>query len=187
MIFIGFELNTPFYLQMGLYKMSKHYKRQGMNFLSSLFHHRLVKILLVSHLSQVGDSWEGFLSRNGFTQVNDIVRPHLIVNPNLDRPVTESQVVNSLDSLEFIELVFVFDETPVDKELPCFFSPKRSLEQVITELKGKDHHVLMKKSNLNNNDKPVVKNLCKGKKPQNTDLNFRNNNVGRLISRKLRN
>jgi hypothetical protein len=58
-----------------------------MNSLSSLFHHGLVKILLVSHLSQIGDNWEGFLSRNGFTQVDDTVIPHLIVNPNLDIPV----------------------------------------------------------------------------------------------------
>jgi hypothetical protein len=108
-----------------------------MNSLSSLFHHRLVKILLVYHLSQIGDSWEGFLNRNGFTQVNDTVNPHLIVNPDLDRPVTESQVFNSPDSSEFNEPTSIVDETPVDKKLPCRFSPRRSLEQIIDELKGK--------------------------------------------------
>jgi hypothetical protein len=51
MLFIGFELNMSFYLLMSLYKMSKCYKRQSMNSLSSLFHHGLIKILLVSHLS----------------------------------------------------------------------------------------------------------------------------------------
>jgi hypothetical protein len=185
MNFIGFELDMPFYLLMSLYKMSKHFKRQGIN--SSLFHHGLVKILLVYHLSKIGDNWETFLSRNGFTQVDATVNPLLIVNPNLDRPVTESQVVNSIDGSEFIEPVSVVDETPMDKELPCRFSPRRSLEQVITELKEKDHPVPMNDSNLNDNDKSVVKNFRKGKKPQSTDLNFRNKNVGHLISRKLRN
>jgi hypothetical protein len=47
--------------------------------------------------------------------------------------------------------------------------------------------VPMNESNLNNNDKPVVKNFRKGKKQQSSDLNFRNKNVGRLISRNLRN
>jgi hypothetical protein len=187
MIFIGFELNMPFYLLMSLYKMSKRYKRQSINSLSSLFHHRLVKILLVSHLSQIGDSWEGFLIRNGFTQVDDTVIPHLIVNPSLDRPVIESQVFNLFDGSEFNEPASIVDETPVDKELPCRFSPRRSLEQVITELKEKYHPVPMNESNVNNNDKPVVKNFLKGKKQQSSDLNFRNKKVGRLISRKLRN
>jgi hypothetical protein len=97
MNFIGFELNMPFYLLMSLYKMYKGYKQKITNALSSLFHHGLVKILLVSHLLQIDDSWEGFLSRNGFTQVDNTVIPHLTVNPNLDIPVTESQVFNSLN------------------------------------------------------------------------------------------
>jgi hypothetical protein len=61
MIFIGFELDMPFYLLMSLYKMSKRFKRQSIN--SSLFHHGLVKILLVYHLSKIGDNWETFLSQ----------------------------------------------------------------------------------------------------------------------------
>jgi hypothetical protein len=128
-----------------------------------------------------------FLSRNGFTQVDDTVSPHLIVNPNLDRPVTESQVFNSLDGSEFNEPTSIVDETPVDKKLPCMFSPRKYLEQVIGELKGKYPPVPMNESNLNNNDKPVVKKFRKGKKQQSSDLNFRNKKVGRLISRNLRN
>jgi hypothetical protein len=83
MNFIGFELDMPFYLLMSLYKMSKRYKRQGIN--SSLFHHGLVKILLVYHLSKIGDNWETFLIRNGFTQDDVTVNPLLIINPNSDR------------------------------------------------------------------------------------------------------
>jgi hypothetical protein len=103
--------------------------------------------------------------KNGFTQADATTNPLLIVNPNSDRPVTESQVVNSIDGPEFIESVSVVDETPMDKELPCRFSPGRSLEQVIDELKEKDPPVPMNDSSLNINDKPVVKNFRKGKKP----------------------
>jgi hypothetical protein len=75
MNFIGFNLDIPFYLLMSLYKMSKRYKRQGIN--SSLFHHGLVKILLMYHLSTIGDSWEIFLMRNGFTQDDPTTNPLL--------------------------------------------------------------------------------------------------------------
>jgi hypothetical protein len=187
MLFIGFELNMSFYLLMSLYKMSKRYKRQSMNSLSSLFHHGLIKILLISHLSQIGDNWESFLSRNGFTQVDNTVNPPLIVNPNLDRPVTESQVFNSPDGSEFNEPTSIVVETPVVKKLPCMFSPRKSLEQVVGELKGKVSPVPTNEPNLNNNDKPVVKKIRKGKKQQSSDLNFRNKRSGRLISRNLRN
>jgi hypothetical protein len=45
----------------------------------------------------------------------------------------------------------------------------------------------MNESNLNDNNKTIVKKFHKGKKPHSMDLHFRNKNVGRLISRKLRN
>jgi hypothetical protein len=143
--------------------MSKSYKRQGIN--SIMFHHGLVKILLLYHLSKIGDNWETFLIRNGFTQSDATVNPLLIVNPNLDRPVTEIQVVNSIDGLQFVESVSVVVETPMGKELPCRFSPRKSLEQLISKLKEKDRHVPMDDTILNVNDKPVVKNFRKGKKP----------------------
>ena len=79
MHFIGFQLNVPFYLLRSLYKMSKRYKRQSVD--SSLFHHGLIKILLIHHLSNVGDCWDGFLIRNGF----DTTVP--IEKPNLDEPL----------------------------------------------------------------------------------------------------
>jgi hypothetical protein len=135
MIFLGFELHMPFYILMRFHKMDKLYKRQRINSLSSLFHHELIKILLVSHLSQIGDSWESFLIQNVFTQVDATINPHLIVIPTLGRPMIEIQVLNSLDGSEFNESASIVDETPVDTELPCRFSPRRSLEQVITELK----------------------------------------------------
>jgi hypothetical protein len=179
MNFIGFKLDMPFYLLMSLYKMSKRYKRQGIN--SSLFHHGLVKILLVYHLSNIGDNWETFLIRNGFTQTDTTTNPLLISNPNSDMPVVEIQFVNSIDGPTFI------DKTPLDEGLQCRFSLARSPEQVTAELKGKYPHVPMNDASLNFNVKSDVKKLCKERKQQCTDLSFKNKNVGRLISRKLRN
>jgi hypothetical protein len=62
--------------------MSKRYKRQGVD--SSLFHHRLVNILLMHGLSTVGDCWENFLIRNVFSQTVPTT------NPNLDKPQIEN-------------------------------------------------------------------------------------------------
>ena len=53
----------------------------------------------------------------------------------------------------------------MDNELPCRFSPGISLEQVIYELREKDHPMPMNDSSLNVSDKPIVKNFRKGKKP----------------------
>jgi hypothetical protein len=61
---IGFHLNMPFYLLRSLYKMSKIYKKKILD--SSLFHHGLIKILLVYRLETLGDDWDRFLSRNSF-------------------------------------------------------------------------------------------------------------------------
>jgi hypothetical protein len=57
MVFLGFKLNMPFYLLKILQKMSRFYQRQNPNSESSLFHHGLIRVLVVSHLSKVGDSW----------------------------------------------------------------------------------------------------------------------------------
>ena len=101
--------------------------------------------------------------------------------------MTKIHILNSLDVSKFNEPTSIVDETPVDKELPCRFSPSKSLEQVITELKEKYHPAPMNESNEKNNDKPIVKNFFGGKKWQSSDLNFRNKKVGRLIFIKLRN
>jgi hypothetical protein len=74
MHFIGFQLNMPFYLLRSLYKMSKRYKRQSLD--SSIFHHGLIKILLIHHLTTVGDCWDGFLTRNGFATTIPVEIPN---------------------------------------------------------------------------------------------------------------
>jgi hypothetical protein len=168
--FIGFDLDIQFYLLMILYNMSKHHKQQVVN--SSMFHHGSVKILLMHHLSTIGDSWEIFLMRNGFAEDDPTTNPLLIPNPNSDEPVVKSQFVNSIDELEFI------DKTPLDKGLL-----HRSPKQMTAKLKGNDPHVPVNDASVDSD----VKKCCKGRKQQCTDLGFKNKKVGHLISRKLRN
>ena len=53
MSFIDFPLNMMYFLLRSLYKMAKHFKREKVN--SSLFHHCLIKIILVHQLKLNGD------------------------------------------------------------------------------------------------------------------------------------
>jgi hypothetical protein len=66
MVFLGFGLNMSFYLLKSLQKMAKFYQRQNLNAQSSLFHHDLIQILVISQLYKVWDSWQDFVGRNGF-------------------------------------------------------------------------------------------------------------------------
>jgi hypothetical protein len=50
--------------------MSKIFKRQKAD--SSLFHHGLIKLIIVYHLSLHGDSWRVFVARNGFDDSDPI-------------------------------------------------------------------------------------------------------------------
>jgi hypothetical protein len=64
MSFIDFPLNMPYFLLRSLYKMDKCFKREKVD--SSLFHHYLIKIIMVHQLKLNGDCWDAFLLRNGF-------------------------------------------------------------------------------------------------------------------------
>jgi hypothetical protein len=64
MNFMGYPLNMPFYFQHSLYKTSKRFKREKVD--SSLFHHGLIRLIIVHHLSLHGDSWRAFIAQNGF-------------------------------------------------------------------------------------------------------------------------
>jgi hypothetical protein len=169
MHFIGFELSMPFYLLRSLYKMSKRYKRQSVD--SSIFHHRLIKILLIHHLSTVGDCWDNFLVRNGFSMTVPIV------NPNLDEPLIKKRFCisrNGPDSL---------NRNPLDVAMPSHPSyEKKTVELEVTE-------PLMPNFDTSPNVivKPDVEKPCKQTKQKCTNLGFQNKKAGRLISRKLRN
>jgi hypothetical protein len=84
MHFIGLHLNMLFYLLRSLYKMSKRYKKHNLD--SSLFHHGLIKLLLVYRLKTLGDDWVGFLARNGFVIANLVETP-VMDNPMIEKPL----------------------------------------------------------------------------------------------------
>jgi hypothetical protein len=50
--------------------MSKSFKRQKA--VSSLFHHGLINLIIVYHLSLHGDSWRAFIARNGFNDTDPV-------------------------------------------------------------------------------------------------------------------
>jgi hypothetical protein len=84
MNFIGYLLNMPHYLLRSLYKMSKRFKREKAD--SSLFHHCLIKLIIIHHLSLSGDCWQAFLSRNDFStpefvQVDKVKVTETLVGP----------------------------------------------------------------------------------------------------------
>jgi hypothetical protein len=148
-----------------------------------MFQHGLVKILLVYHLSNIGDSWETFLMRNGFAQADPTSNPLSNTSPNSDQPLVEIQFFNSINEPKFI------DKTPLYKGSSCVFSPvpARSTEQVTVELKGNDPHVPVNDASVNVNVKYDIKKHCTRRKQPCTDLGFKNKKVSRLIFRKLRN
>jgi hypothetical protein len=69
--------------------MAKRFKREKAD--SSLFHHCLIKIIIVHHLRLSGDCWEDFLLRNGFAspecgQVDKTVVTKTLVRPIVSPP-----------------------------------------------------------------------------------------------------
>jgi hypothetical protein len=111
MVFMGFELNMPYYLHRSIFKMAKRYKRNQAD--TSLFHVGLIKILVVSELGLRRDSWQNFLNRNGFTEFNpppvdkpmvsgDETNPVpysvLLPTPELDSPMAETKAVKPITS-----------------------------------------------------------------------------------------
>jgi hypothetical protein len=85
MNFIDFPLNIPHYLLHILYKMSKRFKREKAD--SSLFHHYLIKIIIVYHLRLSGDYWQALLLRNGFATTECIQVDKVVVTETLVGPV----------------------------------------------------------------------------------------------------
>jgi hypothetical protein len=82
MVFMGYQLNMPYYLHRILFKMSKKYKRNQAD--SSLFHYGLVKIIVACHLSLHGECWSDFIARNDFEDSNP---------PQVDKPVVSEDMV----------------------------------------------------------------------------------------------
>jgi hypothetical protein len=83
MNFMGYPLNMPHYLLHSPYKMSKRFKCEKAD--SSLFHHGLIRLIIVHHLSLHGDNWQAFLSRNGFANLEFVQIDKVVVNETLAR------------------------------------------------------------------------------------------------------
>jgi len=86
MNFMGYPLNMPHYFLHSIYKMSKRFKREKAD--NSLFHHGLIRILIVHHLNLHGNNWQAFLSRNGFAnlksaQINKAVVSETLAGPSV--------------------------------------------------------------------------------------------------------
>jgi hypothetical protein len=89
MSFIDFPLNMPYFLLRSLYKMVKCFKREKSD--SSLFHHCLIKVIMVHQLKLNGNCWDAFLLRNGFSspeigQVDKSVVTETLVGPVIPPP-----------------------------------------------------------------------------------------------------
>jgi hypothetical protein len=78
MNFMGYPLNMPFYFLCSLYKMAKRFKREKVD--SSLFHHGLIRLIVVHHLNLHDDNWKAFLSRNGFVDSESVQIDKFVVN-----------------------------------------------------------------------------------------------------------
>jgi hypothetical protein len=81
--------------------MSKRFKRQKAD--SNLFHHGLINLITVYHLSLHGNSWRDFLARNGFEDLDPIpvdkpmvietkAETHVPLHVLLPKPSTEPKV-----------------------------------------------------------------------------------------------
>jgi hypothetical protein len=64
--------------------MSKRFKREKAD--SSLFHHGLIKLIIVYHLSLHGDSWRAFIARNGFDDTDPVQIDKPVVNETKVEP-----------------------------------------------------------------------------------------------------
>jgi hypothetical protein len=153
--------------------MSKRYKRQSVD--SSMFHHGLVKILLMHHLSTVGDCWESFLIRNDFSHTLPTV------NPSLDEPLIKNQSSFSIDTLD------PTNKNPLDVGMSSKSSPTRFFEQGNVELKVIDPFIPEIEVSRNVIINPDVEKPREGIKNKCTDLGFKNKRAGLQILRKLRN
>jgi hypothetical protein len=71
----------------------------------------------------------------------------LNVSPSFDSPMTETQGFIALDRCEINESVSIALQNPMVKKPNCIFSSRKSLEQVVDELKGKVSPILANEPN----------------------------------------
>jgi hypothetical protein len=127
MSFIDFPLNMPYFLLWSLYKMAKCFKMEKAD--SSLFHHCLIKIIIIHQLKLNVDCWDAFLLRNGFAsteigQVNKSVITETLVEPIVPPPSLFPSV-KSLTYLDTTQPDTLPDSYPKDGGKPIKKSAKK--------------------------------------------------------------
>jgi hypothetical protein len=132
----------PFYLLKSLQKMARVYQRRNLNAQSSLFHHDLIQILVISQLSKVGDNWQDFMDRNGFsppeTEIDSPLRSDEPTGPCLSTPPLRNLHVELQGSpMSITKTPVVFHKSSKGTHRRPNFIPKNSLEDVLDNLKGK--------------------------------------------------
>jgi hypothetical protein len=112
MSFIDFPLSMPYFLLRSLYKMGKRFKRQKSD--SSLFHHGLIKIIIVYHLQLNNDCWDDFLLRNGFgnSELGQVDKP--VITENLVKPTISPPSLMPCDPVSNLEPSTYPDSTQPD-------------------------------------------------------------------------
>jgi hypothetical protein len=124
MNFMGYPLNMPHYFLRSLYKMSKRFKLKKVD--SILFHHNLVRLIVIHHLNLHGDNWQAFLSRNGFDnpeciQIDKVVVSETMVEPpvpfHLLLPLSKPSVFPDIDLLDIITDKTEVVKKPVSKKI----------------------------------------------------------------------
>jgi hypothetical protein len=64
--------------------MDKRFKREKAD--SNLFHHGLIRIIIIHHLNLHKDNWQSFLSRNGFVDSESVQIDKSVVSETMVRP-----------------------------------------------------------------------------------------------------
>jgi hypothetical protein len=151
MIFIGYPLNMPFYFHRSLYKMSKRYKRQQAD--SSLFHHGLIKLIVVYHLNLLGDSWRAFIARNGFEDTGPVqVDKPMVIETKAEPPIPLHLLLPKPSADPPVDLLDTVTKSAEAIKKPMRKNPK---ENLTTNTKGKRNARLISRM-ARNKPKPSV-------------------------------
>jgi hypothetical protein len=164
MNFMGYPLNMPFYFLRSLYKMSKRFKREKAD--SILFHHVLIKLIIIYYLSLNGNNWQAFLSRNGFVdpesaQIDKVVVSETLVGPavplHILLPPVKPSVCMDLDLPDALVDPCAKDDSKVIKR-PV---RKKDNNDITVNRKGKKNARLISrlaqnKPKQNINQKPIL-------------------------------
>jgi hypothetical protein len=122
--------------------MSKGFKHEKVD--SSLFHHCLIKVIIVHHLSLSGDCWQAFLSRNGIATPESIQVDKVVVTETLVGPTVPLHIllppVKPLDCPDM--------DLPNTMADPCTTDNTKAIKRLVRK-KGKGDIVVNSKGKKN--------------------------------------